>query len=285
MNIQWFPGHMAKTRRLIAESCGLADAVCEVVDARIPQASRNPELSALVGDKPRMIALNRMDQADAQAGLVWAEYFRAQGFTTVETDSKSGAGVKEFVPALRALLRDKIARNIERGQAGRPLRVMVVGIPNVGKSTLINRLLGRRAAVAEDRPGVTRSRQWYRLDQGLELLDTPGVLWPKFEDEQTGLLLAFTGAIRDDILDAETLAARLMALLARRYPDALAARYRLTLPLEADGGDILVKAAKNRGFLISGGKADTERMARTLLDEYRSGRIGRFTLETPGDAP
>ncbi|MDR2670458.1 MAG: ribosome biogenesis GTPase YlqF [Oscillospiraceae bacterium] len=285
MRVQWFPGHMAKTRRLIAEHCRLVDAVCEVADARIPLASRNPELPALSGGKPSLLVLNRADQADAAACARWAEHYRAHGLLSVETDCRSGAGVDRFLPAVRTLLREKIEAYRARGQVGRPLRLMIVGIPNVGKSSLINRLAGRRAAAAEDRPGVTRGKQWYRLAQGLELLDTPGVLWPKFEDERTGLLLAYTGAIRDDILDVETLAAHLMALLGRRYPEALAARYQLVPGPEPDGFALLEAAARRRGFLLSGGVPDTERMARTLLDEYRGGRLGRFTLEEPEAAP
>ncbi|MDR0381717.1 MAG: ribosome biogenesis GTPase YlqF [Oscillospiraceae bacterium] len=281
MNVQWFPGHMAKTRRIIAEHCRLVDAVCEVVDARIPLASRNPELPALSGGKPCLLVLNRADQADAAACARWTDHYRARGLLSVETDCRSGAGVDRFLPAVRTLLREKIEAYRARGQVGRTLRLMIVGIPNVGKSSLINRLAGRRAAAAEDRPGVTRGKQWYRLAQGLELLDTPGVLWPKFEDEQTGLLLAYTGAIRDDILDTETLAARLMELLGRRYPEALTARYKLTPGPESDGFALLEEAARRRGFLVSGGVPDTERMASTLLDEYRSGRLGRFTLEEP----
>jgi ribosome biogenesis GTPase A len=281
MNIQWFPGHMAKTRRLIEQHVKLADAVCEVVDARIPRASRNPELPALTGSKPRLVILNRADQADPGATAAWAAVFRAEGLVAVETDCRNGAGVSRVVPAVRTLLRDKLAARAEKGQAGRPLRLMIVGIPNAGKSSLINRLAGRRAAPAEDRPGVTRGRQWYTLPGGLALLDTPGVLWPKFDDERTGLLLAFTGAVRDDVLDAEELAVRLIEELASLRPQALADRYGIDPAACSGGAALLEAAARKRGFLLGGGQSDLERMARTLLDEFRGGILGRVTLEPP----
>ena len=273
MPIQWFPGHMAKARRLIEEQIKLVDAVCEIADARIPMASRNPELPALLRNKPRLLALNRADLADPAGNKMWTSHFRDAGQMALLTDGKSGAGTARVAPAIKTLLAN------QNKTVGRVLRVMVVGIPNVGKSSLINRLAGRRAAPAEDRPGVTRGRQWVRLRGGLELLDTPGVLWPKFSDERTGLLLACTGAIRDDILDMETLAAQLIVLILAAYPGALAARYRLDPSGEADGSRLLVQAARKRGFLLSGGRPDTERMARILLDEFRGGKLGRMTLQ------
>lgn len=279
MRIQWFPGHMAKTRRLIEENCALVDAVCEIADARIPAASRNPELPELTGHKPRLLVLNRVDQADAVQTAAWAASFRESGQAVVETNCRDGAGVALFLPAVRELLSERLAQNAAKGQAGRTLRIMVVGIPNVGKSSLINRLTGRRAAPVEDRPGVTRGKQWYKLENGIELLDTPGVLWPKFEDERVGLLLAYTGAIKDNVLDIETLAARLMAFLSERYRQALVDRYKVTPSDETDGMSLLVQAARRRGFLISGGEVDIERMAGVLLDEFRGGKLGRMTLE------
>ena len=281
MNIQWFPGHMAKARRLIEEHLKWVDAVCEVADARIPAASRNPELPALLGNRPRLLVLNRSDQADPYQTAAWLSFFRGTGQAVVETDSKSGAGVARLAPVVRALLKDTTQAAAARGQVGRPLRLMVVGIPNVGKSSLINRLAGRRAAVVEDRPGVTRGRQWVRLTGGLELLDMPGVLWPRFEDEQTGLLLAFTGAIRDQILDTETLAARLIEQLRTARPGALTARYKLDPADGTDGMALLAQAARNRGFLATGGAPDAERMALVLLDEFRGGKLGRVTLQAP----
>lgn len=282
MNIQWYPGHMTRTRRMIETDVKLVDVVCEVIDARIPESSRNPDLYAMVGQKPRLVVLNRADQADAAATRLWAERFRAQGLAVLETDCRSGAGIGRFAPAVRALLKDKLDAYAAKGQSGRTLRAMVVGVPNVGKSTFINRVAKKKSAKVSDRPGVTRGKQWVSVDRGLELLDTPGILWPKFDDEETGLHLAFTGAVKDDVLDVETLSIRLMQLLAARYPQSLKERYRLTWDGSPPRGDFLLEtAARNRGFLVPGGGADTERMARILLDEFRGGLLGRFTLELP----
>ena len=289
MNIQWYPGHMTKTRRMIAEQIKNVDAVCEILDARIPLSSRNPDVDQLTAGKPRLVILNRADQADAAATRRWADWFRRQGWAVLETDARSGAGAARFAPAVRELLADKLAAWAEKGQAGRVVRVMILGIPNVGKSTFINRIAGRKTAKAEDRPGVTRSKQWVPIDKGLELLDTPGILWPKFEDQSVGLNLAFTGAVKDDVLDVETLGCYLMTYLGERYPAALKAGYKLpALPGRQEGEDdvaygyrLLEAAGKRRGFLVSGGEVDTERMARILLDEFRGGKLGRFTLEEP----
>lgn len=282
-NLSWFPGHMTKTRRMIAAEIGNMDAVCEIVDARIPLSSRNPDLDELTAGKPRLVVLNRADQADAAATVRWAAYFRAQGCAVIEADAKSGAGVKQFAGAVRALLRDKIAAYEAKGQVGRVLRVMVLGIPNVGKSTFINKVSGRKTAKAEDRPGVTRSKQWVPVDKTLELLDTPGILWPKFEDPAVGMRLAFTGAIRDEVVDVEELAMRLMDYLGKHYPEALTERYKIAVEPEDDGWALVEKAGRKRGFLISGGEVDTERMSHILLDEFRGGKLGRFTLELPPD--
>ncbi|MCF2670506.1 ribosome biogenesis GTPase YlqF [Butyricicoccus pullicaecorum] len=283
MNIQWYPGHMAKTRRQMLENLKNIDLVCELVDARIPQVSRNPDMDEIAGDKPRMIILNRTDLADPEMTRRWAAWYRAQGYSVLETDSQRGAGTNRFAAAARERIADKIAQWNEKGQTGRAVRVMVVGIPNVGKSTFINRVLGRKSAKAADKPGVTRGAQWFRVAGGIDLLDTPGILWPKFDDERTGILLAVTGAVKDDILDTETLACKLFELLAQRAPQAIIDRYRITIPEDSDfpGYDMLEQAGRRRGFLISGGEIDTERMARILLDEYRGGVLGRITLETP----
>ena len=280
LNIQWFPGHMAKARRMVQDNLNMVDAVCEVVDARIPRASRNPEIDAITAGKPRLIILNRCDQADPNASERWAEHFRSKGFAVLKTDAKSGKGTREFQPAIRELLKDRIAYYNERGQIGRLLRIMILGIPNVGKSSFINRVAGRRAAEASDRPGVTRGKQWINIGGGIEMLDTPGLLWPKFEDKTVGERLAFTGAVKDDILDVETLGAHLMTLLKNRYPDALRERYKIDFTDEEDF-DLIEKAAKKRGFIVSGGEVDYERMARVLLDEFRAGKLGRMTLEMP----
>ncbi len=289
MNIQWYPGHMTKTRRQIEADLKLVDMVVELIDARIPISSRNPDIDRLVGDKPRLVVLNRCDQADAGENRSWSEYFRGKGFAVLETDAKTGTGVNRFSQVIQTALKDTIARWREKGQVGRPVRAMVVGVPNVGKSTFINKVAKRKSAKAGDRPGVTRGKQWVNIDAGLDLLDTPGILWPKFEDEQTGLHLAFTGAVKDDIMDVETLGCHLMTLMARRYPDNLLAAYKLSsLPQREEeendiayGYRLLQAAAMKRGMRISGGEVDTERMARVLLDEYRGGKLGRFTLETP----
>ena len=280
---------MAKTRRMIGEQLKNVDAVCEILDARIPRSSRNPDVDGLTAGKPRLVVLNRADQADREATKTWAAHFREKGYSVLETDSKSGAGTAKFSAAIRELLADKLRSYAEKGQTGRVVRVMVLGIPNVGKSTFINRIAGRKTARAEDRPGVTRSKQWVPVDRGLELLDTPGILWPKLDDQDTALRLAFTGAVKDEILDAETLGCHLMAYLAEHYPKALKTGYKLQFLPEREEGEndvafgyrLLEAAGRRRGFLISGGEVDTERMAKILLDEFRSGKLGRFTLEAP----
>lgn len=288
MNIQWYPGHMTKTRRQIEADLGLVDMVVEIIDSRIPISSRNPDIDTLVGAKPRLVVLNRADQADPAGNQTWAKHFQAKGWAVLETDAKTGRGIDRFSAASRQLLREQIEKWTAKGQVGRPVRAMVVGVPNVGKSTFINQVAKRKSAKAGDRPGVTRGKQWVTVDQGLSLLDTPGILWPKFEDEQVGLHLAYTGAVKDDIMDMETLACRLLDDFAQRYPQALTERYKLDIPAKAEGEDpvaygyqLLETAARKRGFLISGGEADTERMSRILLDELRGGKLGRFTLEWP----
>ena len=281
MNIQWYPGHMTKTRRNMEADLKLVDAVCEIVDARIPFSSRNPDIDAICGQKPRMMILNRIDLADPAATDVWQNYWQAQGMTVVCTDCKSRRGIDRFVPAVRAMLAEKLQRYADKGQTGRALKLMIVGIPNVGKSTFINQIAGRKGAKAENRPGVTRGKQWVTVDSGLLLLDTPGILWPKFDDEEVGRRLAYTGAVKDDVLDVETLACHLAAMLWARYPEAMRARYKLDPPEDASGYDLLTEAGRRRGFLLARGEIDTERMARVLLEEYRSCKIGRFTLEDP----
>jgi len=281
MNIQWYPGHMTKTRRMMEENLKLVDAVCEILDARIPIASRNPDIDAICGNKPRMVILNRIDLADPGMTKTWSEYFKGQGMAVLATDCKTKKGINGFVPAIRTLLSEKLQRYAEKGQVGRPLKIMIVGIPNVGKSTFINQIAGRKGAKAENRPGVTRGKQWVTVDQGLLLLDTPGILWPTFEDPEVGMRLAYTGAVKDDVIDIESLACSLMRMLWVRYPDAVRARYKIEMPEEAEGWELLEAAGRKRGFLISGGEVDLERMARVLLEEYRSSKLGKFTFETP----
>ncbi len=281
INIQWYPGHMTKTRRMMEENLKLVDAVCELLDARIPISSRNPDMDAICGNKPRLVILNRIDLADPVMVRRWSDYFKSKGMAVVATDCKTKKGISSFVPAIRELLAEKLQRYAEKGQAGRPLKIMVVGIPNVGKSTFINQIAGRKGAKAENRPGVTRGKQWVTVDQGLLLLDTPGILWPKFEDPEVGIRLAYTGAVKDDVIDLESLSCHLMEMLWRRYPDAIRERYKIEADPACDGWDLLEMAGRKRGFLISGGEVNTERMARVLLEEYRSCKLGRFTLETP----
>lgn len=282
-NIQWYPGHMTKTRRQMEQDVKLVDLVAEIIDARIPISSRNPDIDSIVKDKPRLIVLNRVDQADPEQTGRWTAYYRQQGYSVLETDAKTGKGVVRFSAAARESLSEQIAKWKEKGQVGRPVRAMVVGVPNVGKSTFINHVAKRKSAKAGDKPGVTRGKQWVAVDPTLDLLDTPGILWPKFEDETTGLHLAFTGAVKAEIMDMETLAHYLMELLKRRYPDALCARYHIEVPEQAQGWELVEAAARKRGFLISGGEVDLERMSRILLDEFRSGKLGNFTLETVED--
>ena len=281
MNIQWFPGHMTKAQRMIEENLAMVDAVCEILDARIPYSSRNPDIDRLAGDKPRLIILNRVDLADPQMTARWRKYFESRGLAIMETDAKSGKGVGSFAPAVRRLLKDKLAAYEAKGQVGRPLRVMILGIPNVGKSTFINRVAGRKAAIAGDKPGVTRGKQWINIDQGLDLLDTPGILWPKFDSQEVGEMLAITNAIKADVLDKETLGANFMLRLRELYPKAIEERYKFVPDPDMNGFELLEQAAKKRGFLVSGGEVDTERMARVLLEEYRSCKLGKFTLERP----
>ena len=284
MNIQWYPGHMTKTRRQMENDVKLVDLVAEVVDARIPISSRNPDIDAMVGDRPRLIIFNRADQADPAITERWVTWFRQRGWGVLETDAKGGRGVAQFSSAAKQVLKDKLEAWKAKGQVGRPIRAMVVGVPNVGKSTFINKVAKRKSAKASDRPGVTRGKQWVSVDAGLELLDTPGILWPKFEDETIGLHLAFTGAVKDEITDVEGLACALLELLRNRYPKALEVRYKLTDVDGLQGWELLEQCARKRGMLVSGGEVNTERMANVLLDEFRGGKLGRFTLEIPKDA-
>ncbi len=280
-NINWYPGHMKKATRMMEEDLRLVDAVVELRDARIPESSRNPDIDRIAAGKPRMIILNRADQADPAATALWRQALTGNGVTALEMDCKSGKGVSAFPSAARTLLRELIERSEAKGKVGRPLRFMVLGIPNVGKSSFINRLAGRRAALTSDRPGVTRGKQWISLANNIQLLDTPGILWPKFESEQVGLSLAWTGAINDNILDIELVASKLLERLRELYPAAVEERYKFSPDPEAPGYGLLEQAGRKRGFLISGGEVNTERMAHVLLDEFRAGKLGRITLERP----
>ena len=284
MNIQWYPGHMTKTRRQIEADLKQVDAVCEIVDARIPMSSRNPDIDAICGSKPRIIVLNRMDLADPNATARWKTYFKDKGMAVIATDCKTKRGISDFTPAARTACAEKLERDAKRGM-NRPIRVMVVGIPNVGKSTLINQISGRKGAKAENRPGVTRGKQWVTVDATLQLLDTPGILWPKFEDPEVGMMLAYTGAVKEGVIDIEELACRLMELLHKYYPQTLVDRYKVDAPEGTPGWELVELAGRKRGYLVSGGEVNTERMSKVLIDEFRSGKLGKFTLEMPEDQP
>ena len=281
-DIQWFPGHMAKTRRIIQSNLSLVDGVVEILDARIPESSRNPEMDRLVKGKPRMFVLNKADMADDNATVKWLNYYKSKGFTAIKISCKSGNGLKNFLPAVKEqMLSELMTRRREKGIENAPLRLMRVGIPNAGKSTFINRMAKSKKAKAEDRPGVTRTKQWVKLGDNVEMLDMPGVLWPKFEDQSAARKLAFTGAVKDDILDIEALASLLLENLAVNYPDSLMERYKIDS--EGTGFELLEKLGRKRGMLISGGEVNTERAAITLLDEFRSGKLGNITLELPAE--
>lgn len=280
-NIQWFPGHMKKTERQITASLSLVDAVAEIVDARIPESSRNPALSEIIGDKPRIILMNKCDIADKTATDKWINHFKNNGIIAVPLDCRTGRGVDNFIKAVKTLLAQKLEAYDKKGMVGKPLRVMVVGIPNVGKSSFINRMSKSAKAKVADTPGVTRGNQWFKIDDRLELLDTPGVLWPKFDDPKVGERLAFTGAVKDRVIDIELLAIRLLEYMAKEYPSLLTERYKVTFDADAEPYELLNEIGKKRGMIIKGGEVDTERAATMLLDEYRGGKLGLLTLEMP----
>lgn len=280
-SIQWFPGHMAKTKRMIKANLPLVDAVAEIVDARIPESSKNPDLGSLIEGKPRIVILNKSDAADSSSTQKWLSWYSRHGITAIAADCRSGKGLNKFVPIVREVLSDVLKKYESKGMKGRTLHLMVVGIPNVGKSSFINRLAGQKKAKVEDRPGVTRDKQWIRISDDIELLDMPGVLWPKFDDMTVGEKLAFTGAVKDDVVDTEALASRLLYILSELYRDKLSERYKIDVSEGEDGYELLLKVGKARGMLISGGEINTERAAAAVLDEYRSGKLGNITLELP----
>lgn len=285
VDIQWFPGHMAKTRRLMKANLPLVDVVVEITDARVPASSRNPEMKNLVGGKPRVVVLNKCDMADEALTAEWIEYYRANGVKAIAMDCRSGKGLNKLVPTVKEVMKKELEKRAAKGMEGKPIRIMVVGIPNVGKSSFINRVAGGKRTKVEDRPGVTRGKQWVTLEKGIDLLDMPGVLWPKFDDKTVGEHLAFTGAIKDDILDTELLAMRLADLLNREWHLLLCERYKLTDEETADiePYDLLSLIGAKRGMKVSGGDVNTERAAAMLLDEFRGGKIGRITLEMPNE--
>ncbi|MBE6782274.1 MAG: ribosome biogenesis GTPase YlqF [Ruminococcaceae bacterium] len=278
ININWFPGHMTKTKRQIEKILPIIDAVAEIVDARVPISSRNPDLPDMIKGKPLIILLNKCDMADPKETDKWIKYYKEQGVFAIPVDCKTGNGIGNFKNTVKTALADRLQQYKDKGMAGKPLRVMVVGIPNVGKSTFINKVAGSNRVKAENRPGVTRGNQWVTIDRQLELLDTPGVLWPKFEDPAVGLRLAFTGAIKDTVVDTELLAVRLAERLKADYPELLTNRYNL-VNLDGDGYDTLCAIGKKRGMVIRGGETDTERASVMLLEEFRNCKIGRISLE------
>ena len=283
MLIQWFPGHMTKTKRQIQSSLKLVDAVAEIIDARIPVSSRNPDLAKLVQNKPRVILLNKCDMANQTATKMWIDYFKKQNLVAIPVDCKSGRGLDKFAPAVNTVMSHKIARLKEKGMVNPTIRIMIVGIPNVGKSSFINKMVKNNRAKVEDRPGVTRGNQWYTIAKNLEMLDTPGVLWPKFDDKTVGEHLAFTGAVKDQILDIELLAVRLLDFIKELKPADFITRFKLeNEDIEnIDSYELLKMIGKKRGMLVSGGEIDTERAAIMLLDEFRSAKLGRITVEMP----
>jgi ribosome biogenesis GTPase A len=281
MNIQWFPGPMTKTRRMLAENLKLVDVVVELLDARIPASSKNPEIDSIINNKPRLVVLNKADTADPVVSKEWERWYRSMGASVIFADSIKGTGLNQLKDALRVMMKDRTDRDREKGRLNRPTRTMIVGIPNVGKSTFINTIAGKAVAVTGDKPGVTRGKQWIRLNPEIELLDTPGILWPKFDDQKTALNLAFTGAIKDDIMDVTEVAAALGEKLVADYPSQFSQRFKLTEITGLTGQELLLKAGKNRGCVISGGEIDTRRISAILLDEFRGGKIGKITLEKP----
>lgn len=285
VDIQWFPGHMAKTRRLMKANLPLVDVVVEITDARVPASSRNPEMKSLVGTKPRVVVLNKCDMANEELTAEWIEHYRSKGIKAIAMDCRSGKGLNKLVPTVKDVMKKELEKRAAKGMEGKPIRMMIVGIPNVGKSSFINRVAGGKRAKVEDRPGVTRGKQWVTLEKGIDLLDMPGVLWPKFDDKLVGEHLAFTGAVKDDILDIELLAMRLAELLNREYHTLLCERYKLTDEETADiePYELLSLIGAKRGMRVSGGEVNTERAATMLLDEFRGGKIGRITLEMPNE--
>jgi len=283
MDIQWYPGHMTKTRRMMEENQKLIDIVVELLDARIPLSSRNPAIDEIFPTKPRLVVLNKSDIADENATREWEKYFKAKGVGVKSISSTSGKSLNDIFASCKEILKDKIEHDKARGLVNRPIKMMVVGIPNVGKSSFINKLSGKKSAVTGDRPGVTKGKQWIRLPNSFELLDTPGILWPKFEDVAVGEKLAFTGAIKDEIMDLEEIASRLLDVLKAKYPQKLTERYKMTGFEDMSGYEMLELLGRKRGFVVSGGEIDTERAAKILLDEFRGAKLGRISLELPTD--
>jgi len=281
LNIQWFPGHMNKTRRLLAENLKMVDVVIELLDARIPVSSKNPEIDNIVKNKPKIIVLNKSDLADKEISDSWKKWYNSKGYTSIFVNSINGMGIKQLKNKMRDMMKERIEKDRQRGRIFRPVKAMIVGIPNVGKSSLINKIAGRRSAVTGDKPGVTRGKQWINVNDEIQLLDTPGILWPKFEDEKVGINLAITGAIKDDILDIVGLASALFEILSESYPEHIIKRYKLETIENKSGLEILKEAGEKRGCIASGGEIDMMRISAIVLDEFRNSKIGKITLEKP----
>ncbi len=284
MNINWFPGHMAKTKRLLTENLKLVDLVVELLDARIPLSSKNPDIDSIVKNKPKIIVLNKSDLADERISEEWRRWYNSKGYTSIFIDSIKGKGMSQLKNKMREIMKDKIQRDKERGRLFRPIKTMIVGIPNVGKSSLINKIAGKASAVTGDRPGVTRGKQWINVNDQIQLLDTPGILWPKFEDDNVGINLAISGAIKDNILDTTELASILLERLSEEYPKNIQERYKLSSLENKKGYELLEEAGRSRGCIVSGGVVDLTRISAVVLDELRGGKIGRISLERPGKA-
>ena len=283
MNIQWFPGHMAKTRRLLQENLKMVDVVVELLDARIPISSKNPEIDEILKNKPRIIVLNKSDLADERISEEWSRWYNSKGYANIFIDSIKGKGINKLKTQMREMMKDKVERDRLKGRIFRPIKTMIVGIPNVGKSSLINKIAGKASAVTGDKPGVTRGKQWINVNDGIQLLDTPGILWPKFEDQNVGIKLGMTGAIKDDVIDTVELSTVMLERLSESYPKNILDRYKLSSLEGKKGYELLREAGKNRGCIISGGEIDLTRISAILLDEFRGGKIGRITLERPGE--
>lgn len=283
MNIQWYPGHMTKTRRMMTENISIVDVVVELLDARIPYSSKNPDIDELAKNKRRIIVMNKSDLADPVKTEIWKKWFEEKGFTVILADAVKGTGVNKVADAAKTLMEDKIERQKARGRLFVPVRAMIVGIPNVGKSTFINKTVGKTTAKTGDKPGVTKGKQWIRIKKDFELLDTPGILWPKFEDEEVGLKLAMVGSINDDILDTETLCTEFINLIMTANPYLLKKRYNVEFDIIEEPHNVLEKIAAARGFIKKGGEPDCVRASKIILDEFRGGKMGKITLEEPGD--
>lgn len=283
MKIQWFPGHMAKTIRILSENLKLVDVVIELLDARIPFSSKNPNIDSITNNKPRIIALNKADLADNTVSKKWCDWYKSKGFSCVCVDSVSGKGLNDLKEELRKMMKEKLERDKSKGRIFTPIRTMVLGVPNVGKSTFINKITGRSIAVTADKPGVTRHKLWIKINREFELMDTPGILWPKFDNAEIGKNLAYTGAIKDEIYDTIEIASLLMQFMKEKFPDRISERYKLKNIEEQNGMSLLNEAAKNRGCIIAGGELDLMRISAIVLDEFRSGKLGKISLESPED--